>query len=249
MVKREEHVASYRLLGLLMGLTVVNQTQFDLSLPTMFFQLLMDKNFDPTIEDMTGFDDTLKQQLVNAKDWDTAKYKEIVEMEGGDWDLHNDDDHEEAYQHYVKYVLHSTLIEGTQWQMDSLRWGFFRILSKTQLDNVQLTPTDCKEIVCGISDPITANFDFREVFQIVTDSDLVNNKEFHDIFWEVIQGFTVKQKRDLLLFITGISKLPAKGRYVQEAWMTGEERSDEPFEHPQGPPGILRTPRRGHHTL
>lgn len=42
-------------------------------------------------------------------------------------------------------------------------------------------------------------------------SQLSTCSELHDALWEVIQGLTVAEKRKLLLFITGVDKLPAKG--------------------------------------
>jgi len=206
LVKSQEHVVNYRFLGVLMGLTIVNQTQIDLSLPTLFFEILLGgSDFEVSLDSLGGFDEPLRQRILEAKKWGEHKWREVVELEGGEWSEGG------TFDDYAKYVLNSTIIEATSWQMESIRAGFDSILSPTVLRNFSLTAVDCKNIVCGTSDSANDDFDFRDIFQVVTDSELIANADFHDIFWEVISSFTVKQKRDLLLFITGISKLPAKG--------------------------------------
>lgn len=67
-------------------------------------------------------------------------------------------------------------------------------------------------MVCGppqdaLSD--TADFDFRDVFHVTEDSDFLDAHELRDSFWHVVTQMSPLEKRGLLLFATGVSRLPA----------------------------------------
>jgi HECT-domain (ubiquitin-transferase) len=66
------------------------------------------------------------------------------------------------------------------------------------------------DIVCGSSgDDITVNFKLRDVFHITEDSDFLDAHDLREAFWHVVDTvMTVQEKRGLLVFITGLSRLP-----------------------------------------
>jgi HECT-domain (ubiquitin-transferase) len=66
------------------------------------------------------------------------------------------------------------------------------------------------DIVCGSSgDDITANFKLRDVFHVTEDSDFLDAHDLREAFWHVVDTvMTVQEKRGLLVFITGLSRLP-----------------------------------------
>mmetsp|Transcript_5850 Transcript_5850/g.7225 ORF Transcript_5850/g.7225 Transcript_5850/m.7225 type:complete len:290 (-) Transcript_5850:73-942(-) len=74
---------------------------------------------------------------------------------------------------------------------------------------LRLTPSDLRIIVCGHADDGQSDFDFREVFQVVTDCELQSCSELREALWETIEGLGVHDKRELLRFVTGVNKLPA----------------------------------------
>jgi len=84
-------------------------------------------------------------------------------------------------------------------------------VGRRELSEFDITPFDLGEIVCGIKDGGEEDFDFRMYFQVVVDGDMKEGGEFYKVFWEVVDGLGKEDKRGLLLFITGINKLPSKG--------------------------------------
>jgi HECT-domain (ubiquitin-transferase) len=76
---------------------------------------------------------------------------------------------------------------------------------------LQLQPYEMCDIVCGSSgDDVTVNFKLRDVFHVTEDSDFLDAHDLREAFWHVVDTvMTVQEKRGLLVFITGLSRLPA----------------------------------------
>jgi hypothetical protein len=76
---------------------------------------------------------------------------------------------------------------------------------------LQLQPYEMCDIVCGSSngDDLSVNFMLRDVFHVTEDSDFLDAHELRQAFWHVVDtAMTVQEKRGLLVFITGLSRLP-----------------------------------------
>ena len=208
--KTGDNELMFQLLGVLMGLTVVNQCHLVFSLPSIFFKLLMDKGYVCTKDDLAGFDDSMLNNLqMVEKTWSSRQIREVCEVEG--LTVSADDSKDDLYKIYERHLLRNLLDDNVRWQMDAIRMGFLSMVREDELQMFKITSDDLNEIVCGPKQDVDANFDFREVFQVVCDEELSSCRELHDALWEVIECFSVRQKRQLLLFITGIDRLPAKG--------------------------------------
>ncbi|KAG5189365.1 hypothetical protein JKP88DRAFT_143452, partial [Tribonema minus] len=72
-----------------------------------------------------------------------------------------------------------------------------------------LQPVELADMVCGPpGDGSASDFNFRETFHITEDSDFQDVHELRDAFWEVVDTMMVQEKWGLLLFITGVRRLP-----------------------------------------
>ena len=200
----------FTVLGILLGLSVVNQCQLDLDLPAVFFRVLLArKSFAGTVHDLAGFDGELFNMLKLVKrDWSDAQIREVLEMEGVT--MKTSMPRDELVQRYEEHVLGGVFRDNIAWQIGAVKQGFFSICGRSHLEALSVAGTELKEITCGVGGRIE-DFDFRQVFQVVTDTELSTCSELHDTFWEVVCAMSVEEKRKLLLFITGIDKLPSAG--------------------------------------
>ena len=117
----------------------------------------------------------------------------------------------DCYAQYESHLL-SNVSSAISWQLSSLRSGFFSILPRSRLRSLGVTSSDLRLITCGTSGGSSSSedFDFREYFQVVTDTDL-SSSPLNALLWSVISSLSPAEKRKLLKFITASSNLPLPG--------------------------------------
>ncbi|GMH62337.1 hypothetical protein TrLO_g6537 [Triparma laevis f. longispina] len=167
--EEEDVRGDFRMMGVLMGLTVVNQCQMDFDLPEVFFKLLMsDKDNRMSKSDLKGFDDDMLRTLENVeRGWSASQIKEVLEVEGVR--VRGETDKVELYKQYENHLLDS-IREGIDWQMKAIRSGFTSILDLDEIRSFGINAYDLKNIICGVPQSDSDDFDIREVFQVVTDN-------------------------------------------------------------------------------
>jgi hypothetical protein len=166
-----ENRVLFQLLGILMGLTVVNQCLLDFSMPTIFFKLLLDEEYEVKKGDLAGFDDGMLKNLeMVEKDWGIEQIREVCDVEGVR--VGRGAGKEELYTAYEKHLLSSSLVEGVKWQMEAVRRGFFSMVKREELREVGVGGQDLGEIICGVDWGKNEDFDLREVFQVVCDDEV-----------------------------------------------------------------------------
>ena len=170
-VDATENRVMFQLLGMLMGLTVVNQCLLDFSMPTIFFKLLLDEGYEVKKEDLAGFDDGMLKNLeMVEKHWGADQIKEVCDVEGVR--VGRGAGKEELYTAYEKHLLSSSLVEGVKWQMEAVRSGFFSMVKREELREAGVGGEDLGEIVCGVDWGKDFDFDFRDIFQVVCDDEV-----------------------------------------------------------------------------
>jgi len=202
--------------GALAGLCVVNQCQLSLPLAPLFFQCLLRGPQEgrqrqaaggrSAVEDLLRLDPAFaatvdKVQGMNAQDLRDASAASGLQLpRTGDLDSER--------EAYLEAAAEDRLSAARTWQIPAVGRGFFSVVPRRLADDLQLSPEDLVEIVCGIDDGMK-DFDFRRVFRVVMDSDLEQCEPLQSTFWRVVDSLEPQRKRQLLTFITGIDKLPA----------------------------------------
>ena len=123
-----------------------------------------------------------------------------------------------------------------EWQLRALRRGFERAMPKKVRRAVRPSARDLQRVACGAPE-VRGDFRFRDVFRVVMDAELRDCRPLHDALWAVVDGeddalndlelkkiddltgeeaprrcepLTPAQRRKLLVFVTGVSRLPAR---------------------------------------
>jgi len=190
------------LFGVLLGLTVSNQCVLDLRLPDLFFKAILNPDYRPSLEEVKLFNQSLYNSMIQISKLDRESFVSLLDGE--------DLPRSTSKQEYIRNSLYETIIGTYKWQFSEIQDGLLKILSRSSLGELNLSASDLNIMACGIPDSSDADFDFRSIFQIVMDSDIeVGSPPLAETLWEVIDACTPSQKRKVLVFITGVSKLPA----------------------------------------
>ena len=191
-----------------MGSTVTNQCQLGLRLPPVFFRILLDPAWRPTVGDMAALDPSFRDTVRRVEDLDAAGFAAILEVEGGSFGGGGVAALQEAKERYLMDHVSDffTFSTGDSWQFRDVRAGLQATIPLSVLAALRASPEDLSDIVCGAPDSSEANFDFREVFQVVMDPELQTCTELQNAFWETVDGLEPAEKRLLLLFITGVAR-------------------------------------------
>jgi len=123
-----------------------------------------------------------------------------------------------------------------EWQLRALRRGFERAMPKKVRRAVKPSARDLQRVACGAPE-VRGDFKFRDVFRVVMDAELRDCRPLHDALWAVVDGeddaaedlelkkiddltgeldprrcepLTPMQRRKLLVFVTGVQRLPAR---------------------------------------
>jgi len=170
-VEGTENRVMFQMLGILMGLTVVNQCLLDFSLPSIFFKIMLDEDYEVKKGDLVGFDDGMLKNLgMVEKEWGADQIREVCDVEGVR--VGEGADKAELYKVYERHVLNSSLVDGIKWQMKAVRTGFFSMVKMDELKELGIGGDDLSEIVCGVDWGGDEDFDFRDVFQVVCDEEV-----------------------------------------------------------------------------
>ncbi|CAM9976610.1 unnamed protein product [Ascophyllum nodosum] len=256
------HHRRLRTLGRLIALSVTNACQLPVELPDLFFRWILTEgtvnDFVPTVDDMVSIDPSLTkpfEALKNAARGDSG-LAELLEIEG----LPRGTPVEE----YMSYMVKQTFLDPIGWQISEIREAFSRSLPLPHLERSSgkalPRPYVMAEVVRG-PPPLRSSkrslmlaeasggkikgrftkepedFDFREVFTVYEDRELIACAPLREALWRVIQEeLSAQERRRLALFITGTDFLPEKGC---------ETLSIEiPFEMPGGSSGKAKKETR-----
>ena len=194
-----------------MGLTVQNTCHLDLRLPELFFRALRrGMNWQPSVSDMIELDATFQDTVDAVGRMDESQFRDLVSAEG----------HvvrnpraplAERKDAYIAAMVEEHFEPAREWMIPAISEGLLRIVPKQALVDLDLSPYDLSNIICGTNDDPDRDFDIRDIFNVSMDSDLEACEPLRETFWDVVDSLSPHAKRKLLLFVTGVSRLPAKG--------------------------------------
>ena len=112
---------------------------------------------------------------------------------------------------YVDQMVHTLLAGDVAWQSKALRQGFNAGTKSTWWKKLAFSPSDLQLLVCGANLTGGKIPDFRTLFRVHEDPELVQHKHLRECLWAVVDKLPSDQMRQLLKFVTGVSRLPIPG--------------------------------------
>ncbi|KAJ8613357.1 hypothetical protein CTAYLR_002262 [Chrysophaeum taylorii] len=197
---------------------------------------LLDPSYAETSLSIEGLDDANFEALLELEGLNQTSLTEDPLAQAMGWFSPDDGTGSHGARIRSAYSKRSSLERSCEleWQLRAMRRGFERAMPLSVRRVVRPSAQDLQRIVCGAPE-FTGDFRFREVFRIVMDAELRDCRPLHDALWAVIDGddyddsecerqhasseatfkeapyhFTHAQRRKLLKFITGVTRLPAK---------------------------------------
>eukprot|EP00928_Gymnodinium_smaydae_P009828 TRINITY_DN13680_c0_g1_i1.p1 TRINITY_DN13680_c0_g1~~TRINITY_DN13680_c0_g1_i1.p1 ORF type:complete len:776 (+),score=204.14 TRINITY_DN13680_c0_g1_i1:101-2428(+) len=187
----------YRCFGKLLALALSNQCRLSFSLPPIFFRLLLRPQQSPTLNDLSGFDEALKTSMVKCLRMKDDQFSGLLAVEGLPLTTSR-----------VEYVERQVLEMLAPQAMEHVRGGFRSVIGSESLPGVSVL--DLRHSVCPL-DARHRSQDFQRVFQIVVEDELASTPVIMKAFWHVVESFTAEEKRQLLVFLTGLDTWPEPG--------------------------------------
>jgi len=110
-------------------------------------------------------------------------------------------------EQYVQAQVNSTLVPDG---MHALRTGFWELLSASSNTlRGGMTSKELQQILCPVeTQDKNLVTDFRKVFKVSMEDDMANCPALANGFWEVVNGFSVQEKKLFLRFFTGVDTPP-----------------------------------------
>jgi len=192
--------------GLLLGLTFINSCHIHLPFPLVLFEAILDSNWKPKLCDLLSLDPTCEDSLASVKKMKEKQFSEFIEVEFGSSPPIRmaQGSLSERHQAYIESFVDEFFEPAIAWQLGCLRRGFF-----TAMPSPSLTAHDLLRVISGEADSAETDFAFRSVFRLKLDPDFASCEPLQTTFWSVVDSMSVTAKRKLLLFITGVDRLPS----------------------------------------
>mmetsp|Transcript_44680 Transcript_44680/g.100646 ORF Transcript_44680/g.100646 Transcript_44680/m.100646 type:complete len:678 (+) Transcript_44680:3-2036(+) len=189
----------YQVFGKLLALALANRCRIGLILPALFFYFLLAEDPEVRLEDLKGFDSELYTSLKKCLTMRDNAFAQVREVEGLAADI--------TREEYVQAQVKSTLMPDG---MVEIRSGFWSLLGNAAA--ALRSGISCKELQLLLCPMETrdANLvtDFRSVFKVTMEAELAECPTLVNAFWTVVNGLSVAEKRQFLLFVTGVDAPP-----------------------------------------
>jgi len=186
----------YFTFGKLLCLAIANHCKISFHLPLLFFQLLLDRELEPTIEDLKRFDGPLHSSIRKTLKMSDAQFKELKELECVEPQV--------TREGYVAGKVRETLCPEA---MQEIRRGFWQLAKHESI--VDMSAPDLKQVLCPAE--VKKDLNIREVFHTTMEEEMANNPVFVKVFWSVMGSLTAEEKRRFLMFLTGAEAPPEPG--------------------------------------
>ncbi|EAS04589.2 HECT domain ubiquitin transferase (macronuclear) [Tetrahymena thermophila SB210] len=228
----------YDLIGSLMGIAIYNQIQMDVRLPNVVYKKLIG---DPvSLEDIKQFDAATYNgfkhileyegdlendlQLTFSIEYEYFDQTKVYELKpGGDCIPVTQENKKEFIELYVDWYLNKSI----ERQFNNFKRGFFKVLN---LEIIQFFTFD--ELVLILTGK--EELDFNELKEN-TYYDQGYSEESDQIkwLWEILDEFTMEQKKKFLFFCTGSDRAPVTGFSSLKFIISrhGEENEQLPSAH------------------
>lgn len=182
--------------GKLLALALASHCKLSFALPELFFRFLLHHELKPELQDLIGFDRLLHSNLKRCLKMKQAHFKALKELEGCPDAM--------TREEYVADQL-STLVcpEG----MKEVRRGFWRLASGAPLADI--TASELRQMLCPTEG--AKELDLRKIFKFKMDDEMSENSVFMEAFWAVLKGLSQDEKKQFLVFVTGLEVPPEPG--------------------------------------
>lgn len=211
----------YHLIGVLCGLAIYNNTIIDLNFPLALYKKVLGVN--PTLSDLKELDPSMGNGLQMLLDFDeevsnssiadtfclsfTASkelFGEVTTVDlrpnGSNEDV-TAENRKEYVEAYIQYVFNESVKEPFREFND----GFHKVCGGKVLQLFR--PEELMEMVVG-----NQNYNWEEL-EKWTDykGEYYRQHTVIDNFWQVFHSFSLDEKKQFLLFLTGCNKVPVNG--------------------------------------
>ena len=199
----DEFILKYTAIGRLLATAITDRCTIDLPLALPVFQHLMHgPSFRPTLSDLENFDPDSHSMALRIASMTDKEFAQILAAEGTE---------SMTQKHYVDQMVHSLLVEDVAWQSKALRQGFNLGTKSKWWKKLEFSPSDLQLLVCGSNLKGGKIPDFRTLFRVHEDPELVQHEHLRECLWSVIDKMSNDQMRQFLKFVTGVSRLPIPG--------------------------------------
>ncbi|XP_069486625.1 probable E3 ubiquitin-protein ligase HERC6 [Ambystoma mexicanum] len=203
----------YFFCGVLCGLLMYNYCVISLPLPLALFKKLLDKK--PTLVDLKELDPVLARSLKNVLDCEhDADVKELGLYFSASWDnttvdlvphgssvaVDNTNKHEYVNK-YVDYIF-NTSVAGV---FEEFKRGYYKVCTLRLIKFFQ--PVELCEVMRGTTDYEWSKLEQNALYWGAYHSSHLAIK----MFWKVFHELSSQEKKDFLLFVTGIDRVPVYG--------------------------------------
>jgi E3 ubiquitin-protein ligase HECTD2 len=228
-----ENHEEYRLVGIVIGLAIYNSTILDVQFPLACYKKLLGTPVG--LEDLKALHPALGRGLQQLLDYDAddvetlfcrdfvAEYEAWGEkvrvplIPNGDKIPVTKENKREFVDRYVSWLLN----ESIEKQFEAFKDGFYHVcggnaLSLFRPEEIELVVRGGTELDIKSLESVT-EYDGCERLTPLYDFMLILSNRFRPdepivkYFWEIFHGFSLDDKRKLLLFITGTDRIPATG--------------------------------------
>lgn len=208
----------FSLIGLVLGLAIYNNIILDVHFPMVVYRKLFGKK--GTFEDLKDSHSVLAASLQDLLDYEGDVESEMMctfaigytDMFGCSitHDLKDNgakiavtnDNRQEFVELYADFILNKSV----ERQFKAFRRGFDMVVDESPLKTF-FRPDEVELLVSGCQD-----FDFDALEKSTEyDNGLTEGSTLIRWFWDVVHGFTLEQKKQLLMFTTGSDRIPVGG--------------------------------------
>lgn len=205
----------YKLFGIILWMALYNGVILDIKLPRLFFSKLLGntlsfydlKSFDKDL--YQGFETLLSYQgdiealglyfVVDAVIND--KIETVPLIPNGDTIKVNNENVREYIDLYSQWILEKSIIKPFR----EIRKGF-KLMCHDSLIQM-LSPDELEVLICGVE----GELDFNELKANCTYIEYTEDSDIIKWFWEIAFSMNEEQKKQLLSFTTGSSRIPVGG--------------------------------------
>jgi hypothetical protein len=189
-----------RWLGFLLGCSISSRCSLGVRLPEFLFKCLIHEDYKVHQDDARHFNYDLYKSMESIQKMDEANYKQVLESDYMDAGMSKDE--------YIRQALDERMYQPCQWQLKLIGEGFRTVICPKITKALKIEARDFSSMVSGNEISATKNFNFHDVFKIVSDSEMDEFPLLNETLWQVIDSFSALKKRKLVKFITGIPNLP-----------------------------------------
>lgn len=207
----------YEVIGKLIGISLYNDVVLNLPFPTFLFKKLIQKRFEPSLEDLKEIDPQMYRSLLAMRDLDDKMLRELEQnfvleysqdgfrysfelVPGGRETYVNKKNVEAFIGRYVEFFTRDSVEET----FGALKRGFFSIISFSSICFLQ--PRELEKIIVG-SKFIDLNFLKKKTIY----TDFLENSQIIVWFWDIVESYSEDFRAKLLQFITGNNRVPVSG--------------------------------------